>query len=73
MLVKGDRRVHTLAILTCWCIWNQINTVIFRDARRRANEVFEDIKDTCFTWSLAGGKFLQAVPVASTNINILAA
>lgn len=67
LLRRGDKMVHTLAVLTCWSIWKQRNAVIFREARRTAHVIFEEIKDTCLTWSRAGGKVLQPLSVARTR------
>jgi hypothetical protein len=64
LLERGDKLVHTLAILTCWSIWKQRNAVIFRENRRPAHMIFEEIKTTCITWSGVGGKVLQRLTVA---------
>jgi len=50
---SGDKKGHTMSILTLWCLWNQRNAVIFRDQRKSAIGVFDEIKDTVHCWSLA--------------------
>jgi len=52
-MAKGDKKGHTLVILTLWCIWNQRNAIIFRECRKTAQALFVEIKDTAYYWSLA--------------------
>jgi hypothetical protein len=64
LLQRKSRMAHTLAILTAWSIWKQRNDTVFREVRKTAPELFEDIRDTCFTWSNARGKCLKPLTVA---------
>jgi hypothetical protein len=59
MMDLGSKMAHTLAILTLWSIWKQRNDVICRDLRKSMQALFSEIKDTCSTWSYAGGKVLS--------------
>jgi len=64
LLQRKSRMAHTLAILIAWSIWKQRNDTVFREVRKTAPELFEDIMNTCFTWSNAGGKCLKPLTVA---------
>lgn len=66
---KPVQQDGTLAILALWCLWKQRNAVIFRDSRRTEQALFSEIKDTCSTWSLAGGKILRLLTVVQTSMS----
>lgn len=62
---RGNKRSHTLSILTLWSLWKQRNAVVFRMSRRSVQQLFSEIKDTCAFWIAAGGKVL-ALPSSSS-------
>lgn len=59
MTSKGTKMAHSISIQTLWTIWKQRNAIIFRGSRRPAQVFFNEIRDECFTWSMAGGKILS--------------
>lgn len=58
-LGDGDRKGHSLLILTLWVIWNWHNDIIFTNSRATAQETFEMIRDLARQWSLAGCRALR--------------
>jgi len=53
-LGDGEKKGHTMLILTLWTIWNWRNAIIFRDRRTSVQAVFMEIQDMAQQWSLAG-------------------
>jgi hypothetical protein len=63
-LTTGEKKAHTLAILTLWSIWNRRNAVVFREDRKTTISLVVEIKDMARQWSLAGCKALRPLMVA---------
>jgi hypothetical protein len=44
-LTTGEKKAHTMAILTLWSIWNRRNAVVFSEDRKTTTSLVVEIKD----------------------------
>ncbi|XP_021985101.1 uncharacterized protein LOC110881020 [Helianthus annuus] len=47
---KVKKILRGLVIITCWCIWNARNELVFNQCRRSSQEILIDIKSRGFGW-----------------------
>lgn len=67
MIHSGNKKGHTLAILTLWWLWNQRNAAVFENKTSTAVQALARIKDEARLWANAGAKALRPLFVDINN------
>jgi hypothetical protein len=56
-----QKGLTSLLLLTAWELWNERNTIVFRNAASMPTLVICNIKSSAALWGIAGAKYLSAL------------